>query len=174
MQMSIQYSEELQAFIEKNSGSRGDTSAFRKREESEKTETGVRALRGTVWWKLLKPARVIYNYSRVIWINLRRYGFVLTLSKAKDKLVMKRKLKNFSKYYIQSILPDEKTRASQRATKFDRAITFSILVPLYNTPEKYLREMIDSVREQTSENWQLCLADGSDAEHAYVEEICKS
>ena len=35
MQMSIQYSEELQAFIEKNSGSRGDTSAFRKREERE-------------------------------------------------------------------------------------------------------------------------------------------
>lgn len=172
--MSIQYSEELQAFIEKNSISRGDISAFRKRAESESVTTGVRSLRGTVWWKLLKPARVIYNYSRLIWLNLRRYGFVLTLLKAKDKLITKRKLKKFSKHYIQSILPDEETRASQRTTKFDRTITFSILVPLYNTPEKYLREMIDSVREQTYENWQLCLADGSDAEHAYVEEICKS
>ena len=32
--------------------------------------------------------------------------------------------------------------------------------------------MIDSVLYQTYENWQLCLADGSDAAHAYVEKIC--
>lgn len=172
--MSIQYSQELQTFIEEHSISRGDISAFQKREESESVRTGIRSLRGTVWWKLLKPARVIYNYSRLIWLNLRRYGLVLTMLKVKDKLISKRKLKNFSKHYIQSILPDKATRASQRETVFARKITFSILVPLYNTPEKYLREMIDSVREQTYEDWQLCLADGSDAEHGYVEEICKS
>lgn len=172
--MSIQYSQELQTFIEEHSISGSDISAFKKRTESESITTGVRALRGTIWWKLLKPARVIYNYSRLIWLNLRRYGFVLTVQKVKDKLISKRKLKRFSEHYIQSILPDEATRASQRETVFDRKITFSILVPLYNTPEKYLREMIDSVREQTYEDWQLCLADGSDAEHAYVEEICKS
>ena len=33
--------------------------------------------------------------------------------------------------------------------------------------------MIDSVLYQTYENWQLCLADGSDAAHAYVEEVCR-
>ena len=26
---------------------------------------------------------------------------------------------------------------------------------------------------QTYQNWELCLADGSDAEHAYIEELCK-
>ncbi len=51
-------------------------------------------------------------------------------------------------------------------------VKFSILVPLYNTPENFLREMIDSVVSQTYSNFQLCLADGSDDEHAYVGNIC--
>lgn len=52
-------------------------------------------------------------------------------------------------------------------------VKFSILVPLYNTPENFLREMIESVQMQTYENWELCLGDGSDGEHRDVERICK-
>lgn len=47
----------------------------------------------------------------------------------------------------------------------------SICVPLYNTPEKYLREFLASVFSQTSTRWELCLADASDEAHAYVGEI---
>ena len=32
--------------------------------------------------------------------------------------------------------------------------------------------MIDSVISQTYKDWELCLADGSDAEHEYVGNIC--
>jgi O-antigen biosynthesis protein len=35
----------------------------------------------------------------------------------------------------------------------------SIIVPVYNTPEVYLRRMIDSVLNQIYSNWELCLAD---------------
>ena len=49
--------------------------------------------------------------------------------------------------------------------------TISILTPLYNTPEKYLREFLDSFVNQTAPNGQLCLADASDAEHADVKRI---
>lgn len=43
---------------------------------------------------------------------------------------------------------------------------FSILLPVYNTPEKYLRLAIESVRRQTYPFWQLCIADdGSTARH---------
>lgn len=49
----------------------------------------------------------------------------------------------------------------QKKMVFQRNLRFSIIVPLYRTPEKYLREMIQSVREQTYGNWELCLADGS-------------
>ena len=37
----------------------------------------------------------------------------------------------------------------------------SIVVPLYKTPEKYLDELVDSIRRQSYENWELCLSDGS-------------
>ncbi len=60
----------------------------------------------------------------------------------------------------------------QTSFVFERKIKFSVLVPLYNTPLNYLKEMINSVRNQTYGNWELCLADGSDSEHDYVEEYC--
>ena len=50
---------------------------------------------------------------------------------------------------------------------------FSILVPLYNTPENFLKEMIQSVINQTYKNWELCLADASDQDHNYVKKIIK-
>ena len=61
----------------------------------------------------------------------------------------------------------------QSAASFADPHTFSILVPLYNTPEKFLEEMIGSVRAQTYGNWQLCLADGSDDAHEAVGELCR-
>lgn len=41
----------------------------------------------------------------------------------------------------------------------------SICVPLYNTPEPFLRQLLDSVLNQTSPGWELCLADASDEAH---------
>lgn len=59
----------------------------------------------------------------------------------------------------------------QRRTA-DKVALFSIVVPLYNTPEEFLRSMIESVRDQTYPYWELCMADGSDESHAEVERIC--
>ena len=53
------------------------------------------------------------------------------------------------------------------------SLKFSIIVPLYNTPESYLREMIESVAMQTYNNWELCLADGSDDPRFNVDGIVK-
>lgn len=62
----------------------------------------------------------------------------------------------------------------QRETVFPEKITFSLIVPLYNTPQKFLKEMIASVKNQTYPGWELCLADGSDDAHGEVERICRS
>ncbi len=56
---------------------------------------------------------------------------------------------------------------------FPKQVKFSIVVPLFNTPEKFLREMIQSVLDQTYADWELCMADGSDSEHRDVEKICR-
>ena len=52
-------------------------------------------------------------------------------------------------------------------------IFFSILVPLFNTKEIYLIDMINSILEQRYSNWELCLADASDSTYTYIETICK-
>lgn len=46
-----------------------------------------------------------------------------------------------------------------RAAKLDLKPKISILCPIYNTPELYLRECFDSVLAQTYKNWELCVVD---------------
>lgn len=49
----------------------------------------------------------------------------------------------------------------QRKRKWERPVKISIAVPVYHTPEPFLRAMIESVKRQTYPYWELCLADGS-------------
>lgn len=70
-------------------------------------------------------------------------------------------------------LKRQKELLQQKNTLFHQNIKFSIITPLYNTPEKFLIELIKSVQNQTYSNWELCLADGSDTEHQYVKKICE-
>lgn len=67
----------------------------------------------------------------------------------------------------------EKELEEQRKYKFRSDTKISIITPLYNTPENFLIELLDSLREQTYENWELCLADGSDEQHSYIGEECR-
>ncbi len=41
---------------------------------------------------------------------------------------------------------------------------FSVVMPVYNTPERWLRRAIDSVRAQTYPHWELCIADDASTE----------
>ena len=56
--------------------------------------------------------------------------------------------------------PSGEVLAAQKAeTKGKADLCFSILVPVYHTPETYLRAMIESVLSQNYENFELILAD---------------
>ena len=55
----------------------------------------------------------------------------------------------------------EKELQEQRKNQPEHGPLISIVVPVYRTPEIYLREMIESVMNQTYGNWELCLADAS-------------
>ena len=41
-------------------------------------------------------------------------------------------------------------------------VKISICIPVYNTPEKYLTQLLNSIQGQIYTNWQLCIADASD------------
>ncbi len=61
-----------------------------------------------------------------------------------------------------------KKREIQEATVFTNPVKISVIVPLYNTPLRFLDDLVESLLLQTYQNWQLCLADGSDDAHKEV------
>ncbi|MDE5866125.1 MAG: glycosyltransferase family 2 protein [Lachnospiraceae bacterium] len=119
-------------------------------------------------WKASAPLRRCMHFVLRQRSRLKNCGSIRgVISKLEYKKIEK---KAMQRYGTQSF-PDSDETERQRGQRFPRMIKFSILVPLYNTPEIFLREMIDSVMAQTYENWELCLADGSDTEHDYVRNI---
>ncbi len=70
---------------------------------------------------------------------------------------------------------EELARQARQEQKFVYRPLVSVVVPCYQTPENYLRQMIDSVRLQSYGNWQLCLADAtpSDQVAKAVESYCQ-
>ena len=56
----------------------------------------------------------------------------------------------------------KEAHAQQKAAEnfADRPL-FSVVIPLYNTPKPFLKEIVDSVLQQTYPDVELCLADGS-------------
>lgn len=77
------------------------------------------------------------------------------------------------KNYGTKSFPDEAEAKRQRESRFPNMVKISILVPLWNNKKEFQIEMLDSVMNQTYQNWELCLADGSDAEHSYIGDICR-
>ncbi len=147
------------------------------------TRLAYDTVRNSGFWKITAPARWMLDrlkrllrkfcVTRLIGkglISLKRDGFKATWARVCGKFSSKYRLKKIAKTYYTISTADRK---AQLETKFDKNVKFSILVPLYNTNLRFLDEMIASVLAQTYEGWELCLADGSDAEHANVEKACR-
>ncbi len=115
----------------------------------------------------------------------KKYGFFKTIKKcickviAKVKSVIKLKITNnkvanmddYQKWiYFNEPTPEELEK--QKSIKFKINPKISIIVPMYNTPEKYFEELVDRMIEQTYSNWELCLADGSKQRNTKIEKIC--
>lgn len=60
-------------------------------------------------------------------------------------------------------LPKPAVLAAQRAQDTTGWPSISVCVPVYNVPQAYFEELLASVTGQTYSNWQLCIADASDA-----------
>ena len=62
----------------------------------------------------------------------------------------------YSPWY-ENYVPTDEELQHQRKYRWSIQDVISILVPVYHTPEKYLRDMIGSVLAQTCPRWELCL-----------------
>lgn len=129
-------------------------------------EDNLYKIKGSTAWKLTKPLRAVRNFGR-------KLSYYRTPARIAARVKYKKAEKKAYKLLGTESFPNEDQRREQEETEYSSKVVFSILVPLYNTPEKYLRDMIESVLYQTYKDWQLCLADGSDADHEYVGRIAR-
>ena len=68
--------------------------------------------------------------------------------------------KSYKEWYEEHC-PTKEELMRQREVEFSVQPLISIVVPTYQTPVPFLKDMIDSVRKQSYEKWELCIADGS-------------
>ena|GEM_PF-26475 len=110
--------------------------------------------------------RIKLNYRFIInktFRYLKANGFIKTIKKIISKLKrqdLKVAVVDYDKWRIENI-PTKQELEEQRSDIFLYNPKFSIVVPLYKTPENYLNSLIDSIKEQTYADWELCLSDGS-------------
>ena len=121
-------------------------------------------------WKASAPARRCMHWCIRQATRVKNCG---SMKGVAAKIKYKQHEKHAMEQFGTKSFPDEARREAEQNTDFPRRVKISILVPLFNTPEEFLREMIDSVMNQTYSNWELCLADGSDDAHAYVAEVVR-
>lgn len=133
-------------------------------------EQKLNRIKGSVFWKFSKPLRSMIHWMQRTKERLGYYGSIKGIAR---KLDAKRIERMARARHASAGFPTPEGAKRQRETVFPKNIKISILVPLYNTPKKFLIQAIESVLSQTYENWELCLADGSDAEHDYVGQVCR-
>ena len=70
--------------------------------------------------------------------------------------------KDYMKWY-ENNKPTPQILTQQREKIFNYNPMISIVVPVYNTPLSFLTDMIDSVKNQSYTNWELCIANADPA-----------
>ncbi len=140
------------------------------RNEADSLQFQLDRIKNNPLWKASKPLRQTMHWG------LRNYRRVRNLGGPKGiarKLRQKKIESEAKKLHGTASFPTPEQAAAQRDTKFERTVKISILVPLWNNQREFQIQMLESVMNQTYQNWELCLADGSDEEHSYIGEICR-
>jgi len=140
----------------------------------------VAEFNNSFFWRLTAPFRKVGQGLKNYSAKHKKLSFVLIVMKSfilggpravKRKIVDLKHLTPANIKIPHTISFEQRTKEEQY--KFNKDIKISILVPLYNTPENYLVEMIESVQNQTYSNWELCLVDGSTDDFSFVGKYCE-
>lgn len=121
-----------------------------------------------IWWKELAalaartawadlPSLVFHSFK--VFVRGGPLAFAQELLRqqlppAQRNKVYRRWLKRYCSGSVQS---SQKNRLLSRDFEFKPLI--SVLMPVYNVPDRWLREALDSVIAQDYEHWELCIAD---------------
>ncbi len=109
-----------------------------------------------------------YKYYRAFglrWLFERFKGFLL---ECKEDLAAGRFNRSYQQWWTSYAQVSNSQLLSQKAQSltFNNRPLISIVLPVYNTPVKWLTKAIDSVLQQSYEHWELCIADDASTEAA--------
>ena len=111
----------------------------------------------------------IKNNLNKIKYYFRRYGLIKTSQKVFKRVfhIKENRKTNQEQYeiWMEKNKLSEQEIEKQKNHKFYFSPKISIAVPMYNTDEKFFKELIESLENQTYTNWELCLADGSEIQN---------
>jgi glycosyltransferase involved in cell wall biosynthesis len=92
-----------------------------------------------------------------IWRSQGLAGFKDRIS---DRFHQRHEQQRYEKWIKACALSDKQLRElHDRAETFAHRPLISVILPVYDPPETWLRRCIDSVVEQVYSNWELCIAD---------------
>ena len=108
------------------------------------------------WGKLVKRLSP-YNIKKAC-LYLKHYGFKEFTVKLTERF--EHTEVDYSVWFERHKATAEELER-QRKQNWKNPVVLSVVVPVYRTPELFLRQMIESVLEQSYPHWELCIADGS-------------
>lgn len=105
---------------------------------------------------LKDPAKLFYKFKRLY--GLYREGGLLAI---RIRLFSDEMSGNYTEWCnrYDTLTEEDREKAKGLLESFDYRPLISIVMPVYNVEEQYLREAIESVRDQWYPEWELCIAD---------------
>ena len=105
---------------------------------------------------------------------LKRHGIKKSMKKLSFKIANFRNNNRINGGYeewMKNNEPNEKELNNQRNLGFKNNPLISIVIPMYNTDIIFFEELVKSLKAQTYENFEVCLADGSKEENKTLLDI---
>lgn len=93
--------------------------------------------------------------------SLKRRGLIRTLKLSWYMAIGKKHLyaDSYDQWFAEHKAKPEELQ-KQRETVFSYQPLISIIIPTFNTPVRFLNDVMDSIENQTYRNWEVCIADG--------------
>lgn len=114
----------------------------------------------------INALKLYLKYWKGMFVKLQKSfeyrGVKQTLKLCFYKLIGKRSsfVDSYDQWFFKHRVTKEELK-KQKEHHFSYEPLISIVVPTYNTPVKLLNEMIQSIKDQSYSNWELCIADGA-------------
>lgn len=125
------------------------------------------AKRTSVAFKRREKIRDLCNMEtlKVVMDNLKQYGPKVVYLKSRNKIKGIDNDFEYSEWY-ERVRPKKEELDGQKNFDWTMGSTktpvkFSIVIPVFETPDNYLRELLDSLLNQTYQYFEICIADGS-------------